>query len=659
MSYNKYYESWFRGNNTITQGSGYSDNVSLRNDGRTELRGDTYITNSGRLMINKDKNTSTTYNLDVNGNSNFTGEIVLSNKNTLSKVQIISSATTLLFGSGEYVCISSSFPNNGQITLPLVNNANQIGTKYTFFYGSATYPNVSIYANTGQTIADNTTGIDNTFVNIDSNKPFIELVCVGSSGVCWAQCNGLYSYTEFGGLIQDNNWTGLNTFNSFLPTSTLTPSSNTQLITKVYADGLITTLKSSANAWTNTNTFNTSLPTSTLTPTTNTQLITKAYADGNFQPISAMSNYVLQTYLIANYHTTTYIEINFASLFTNNTFLGDCSFAGIIDFQNNVSITNSKTLTVQSASNLTMDTGSNLYVNGGMTVTGLATFQSPNEPTLNGVRIANLDDIKYPQTEIYAPSFRSTTQSAGGVICGFNTLDGDSRFVMIDEGAGLTPNSAVIQTLAGNGIGIQAVYGTINLFCGTTLRTQVTSTGLSITGDISYTGTIAGISSTVLGYLSGATSNIQTQISNIISGSTSHTNITFSGTLNSMTTTIFSAINTAFGKQTASSAGGVITGATSLSAPFANVYSVNNGATAFTITIPQASASNAGVILTFRRATGSTTTTVISITTSGSTQSMYNVSNGTGTTLVLLASGGYTSRICSITNGSSYAWYLV
>jgi hypothetical protein len=33
-----------------------------------------------------------------------------------------------------------------------------------------------------------------------------------------------------------NAWTGSNTFNSTLPTSTLTPSSNTQLITKVFAD---------------------------------------------------------------------------------------------------------------------------------------------------------------------------------------------------------------------------------------------------------------------------------------------------------------------------------------------------------------------------------------------------------------------------------------
>jgi hypothetical protein len=45
-------------------------------------------------------------------------------------------------------------------------------------------------------------------------------------------------------------------------------------------------LLSSSNAWTNTNTFNTSLPTSTLTPSSGTQLITKTYADGAFVGLS-------------------------------------------------------------------------------------------------------------------------------------------------------------------------------------------------------------------------------------------------------------------------------------------------------------------------------------------------------------------------------------
>lgn len=68
--------------------------------------------------------------------------------------------------------------------------------------------------------------------------------------------------------------------NSFLPTSTITASTSNQFMNLTCGNGLITTLKSSANTWTSTNTFNTNLPTSTLTPSSGTQLITKTYADG-------------------------------------------------------------------------------------------------------------------------------------------------------------------------------------------------------------------------------------------------------------------------------------------------------------------------------------------------------------------------------------------
>jgi hypothetical protein len=44
------------------------------------------------------------------------------------------------------------------------------------------------------------------------------------------------------------------------------------------------TIRASANTWTGTNAFNVVLPTSSLTPSTGTQLITKTYADGAFQP---------------------------------------------------------------------------------------------------------------------------------------------------------------------------------------------------------------------------------------------------------------------------------------------------------------------------------------------------------------------------------------
>lgn len=65
-------------------------------------------------------------------------------------------------------------------------------------------------------------------------------------------------------------------FNNTLPTSTRTPTTATQLITKTYADGIL----GRSNAWTNSNSFNTLLPTSTITPTTNAQLVTKVYTDG-------------------------------------------------------------------------------------------------------------------------------------------------------------------------------------------------------------------------------------------------------------------------------------------------------------------------------------------------------------------------------------------
>jgi hypothetical protein len=94
-----------------------------------------------------------------------------------------------------------------------------------------------------------------------------------------------------------------------------------------------------------------------------------------------------------------------------------------------------------------------------------------------------------------------------------------------------------------------------------------------------------------------------------------------------------------------------------LSPPFSEVYSVFNGATAFTVTIPQASVANAGVILCFRRVSGSTSTTAISLTTTGSTQTIYNGVNSGATTFSMLASGVYIIQFVSITNGTTYGWH--
>ena len=89
------------------------------------------------------------------------------------------------------------------------------------------------------------------------------------------------SLNASGKISGTNAWTGTNTFNTNIPTTTLTPTLSTQLITKAYADAnyVGSGILSGTNAWTGTNAYNTNLPTSTLTPTIGTQLVTKTYAD--------------------------------------------------------------------------------------------------------------------------------------------------------------------------------------------------------------------------------------------------------------------------------------------------------------------------------------------------------------------------------------------
>ena len=73
---NRFFPTYIQNSNIITQDSGYSENVSLKNGGNAELRGNVYLTNGGRLMINKNKDGSTLYYLDVSGNGHISGYIL-------------------------------------------------------------------------------------------------------------------------------------------------------------------------------------------------------------------------------------------------------------------------------------------------------------------------------------------------------------------------------------------------------------------------------------------------------------------------------------------------------------------------------------------------------------------------------------------------------
>jgi hypothetical protein len=79
----------------------------------------------------------------------------------------------------------------------------------------------------------------------------------------------------------NNTWTGTNTFNTSVPTSTVVPSTNASLTNKLYVDTAVagTNILPLNNTWSGTNTFNISVPTSTVVPATNADLTNKLYVD--------------------------------------------------------------------------------------------------------------------------------------------------------------------------------------------------------------------------------------------------------------------------------------------------------------------------------------------------------------------------------------------
>jgi hypothetical protein len=103
-----------------------------------------------------------------------------------------------------------------------------------------------------------------------------------------------------------------------LATSTITPTTSTQLVTKAYADTKTTlsAVQANNNIFTGTATFNTSLPTSTLTPSTSTQLVTKAYADTKTTLTEVQAN--TNTWTGSNSFTSNVYTSTYTSFYNGN-----------------------------------------------------------------------------------------------------------------------------------------------------------------------------------------------------------------------------------------------------------------------------------------------------------------------------------------------------
>ncbi len=269
---------------------------------------------------------------------------------------------------------------------------------------------LSVYANGGFTInsacgqlrmQDINSGAFNTIISQGNNQSFYNTTGINSQIVF--QCANA---SAVGANVMAMNTTTIQpfvnfspqsttTFNSFHPTTTLgnnLSTNTTQYATVGYVNNSTVSLLNSANVWTNTNTFNTSIPTTTLTPSTSTQFATVGYVNNSTSSLLNLNN----TWNGNNnfYGSNRYINIGAGSNSlafgastgnSGNILIGDSSSLTVVTAAtNNICIapvlSNTMYLTSgssniaiggQNAVNLT--TGNNNLILGNSTATGLTT----------------------------------------------------------------------------------------------------------------------------------------------------------------------------------------------------------------------------------------------------------------------------------------------
>lgn len=164
--------------------------------------------------------------------------------------------------------VSGSVSTLSTTTAPAISGAN---------ITSNTIPAASVVGTAGTLSAANAWTGTNTF---NSNLPTSTQTPTTSAQLI----TKVYGDGSYGLIAGSNSWTGSNAFTNF-PTCFATPISNSQLVNKLYVDTNFGQL-ALGNTWSGNNTFNSHLPTSTLTPTLSTQLITKAYGDATYATVA-------------------------------------------------------------------------------------------------------------------------------------------------------------------------------------------------------------------------------------------------------------------------------------------------------------------------------------------------------------------------------------
>jgi len=246
---NKLKNAWL--SNDTTNLDGTYGKVSILNEGKTELKGDTLI--NTKLAINKNIDSTNDYKLDVSGNVNFTG-------NLYKNGALFTSGITQAYADGKYAIINGSNNFTGTNTIPRIN------TSLTSILGSTinlstlcqnlnfnnTTRNIEIWddQSTGQImqwdVSNNRIAISTINLSIVSSND-LTINCPNTTFI-----NSTVSFPN-----------SLVSFDDNLPTTIITSGfSNNNFITKNYGDSVYHPIGSYAsltgsNSFTGTNTFNT------------------------------------------------------------------------------------------------------------------------------------------------------------------------------------------------------------------------------------------------------------------------------------------------------------------------------------------------------------------------------------------------------------------
>ena len=529
------------------------------------------------------------------------------------------------------------------------------------------------------------------------------------------------TYTTLTAIQSNNNvWSGTNSYNSFLPTSSITTTSSTsQIAPIIILNGLYGRLATGiTNTWASTNTFVSGiLRASTQTYPNNTTLVaTTAYVTTAISSLLSSSN----TWSLSQYFTLPpYMSGENISAGTIN-----CGWTPTYTAINSA-ITG--LLLTPNRANYTMGNDSQTHI--------LA------DPALSyGVGNSSIGDRSLQQCTFGNNNSAISTQALGsltigsnncgigtsaliayngnqsvgiGYNCGFSLLDGDNNLfcgqysgfswqhgasnVVLGDNAGggsitsgsnntfigsytgATVASVSYSTAIGNGAQVSTNH---QIVLGTSAETTIISGACSINGG-NLSITAGGIATAYSGGSVLINSGGLTVIAGGINASTSQTinfgsnAVTMSGSNisaasipdSALTTNIplkngtntFTGVNAVNNQYLHQAYGTLISASstlTTLSAIIYENYSVSVTAIA-TITLPTITSSNLGQQITFRRV-GGTTTVVVSFIGNG-TQFVYNTAlTGAATAQGLMASGTYTVKLVSLlVTGTTYAWFQI